>query len=103
MSKKASERRVVMAKVVAGRWLQDRVRPEYRLKVYYGAREIRGLPGLLRSFRDGTVKIGSIEPIMDLGIQEGFDHFIVWSSEREGLLKLRTWFEERGCETSGIW
>jgi len=103
MDKTASGHRVVMAKVVAQRWLEARAKPEYRLKVYYAAKEIRGLPALLRSFRDGKLKVGSIDPIPDLGVKEGFDHFLIWSSDRSGLVNLRKWFEDRGCETSGIW
>jgi hypothetical protein len=103
MGEKASESRVVMAKIVAGRWLDARTRDEHRLKVYYGPREIKNLPGLLRSFRDEKLKIGSIDPIPDLGIQEEFDSITIWSTDRVGLVHLREWFEERGCETSGIW
>jgi len=103
MAKKASIKRVVMAKVVAQQWLESTTRPEFRLQVYYGAREIRGLPALLRSFRDGKLKIGSVEPIQDLGVKEGFDSFTIWSSDREGLKQLQEWFEVRGCETTGVW
>ncbi len=103
MGDTASERRVVMAKVVALRWLEAHSHPEFRLKVYYGPRDIRNLPGLLRSFRDAKIKIGSIEPIEDLGMQEEFDHLTVWSSDHAGLVQLRDWLEARGCETSGIW
>ena len=103
MSNKASERRVVMAKMVAARWLEVNAHAEHRMKVYYGPREIKNLPGLLRSFRDAKLKIGSIEPIADLGMREEFDHIVLWSSKRAGLIQLREWFEERGCETTGIW
>jgi hypothetical protein len=103
MAEEASERRVVMAKRVARRWLKANTHPEYRLKVYYGPREIRGLPALLRSFRDAKLKVGSIDPIKDLGIKEEFDHFMIWSSDHDGLVQLKEWFETRGCETTGIW
>lgn len=103
MGDRVSKRRVVMAKVVALRWLQDHTYPEYRLKVYYGPKEIRGVPSLLRSFRDGKLRIGSIESISDLGIREEFDHFVIWSSDQSGLVQLREWFEKRDFETSGIW
>lgn len=103
MGHKASTKRVVLAKVVAKRWLEANVQPEYRLTVYAGAKEIKGVPSLLRSFRDAKLKIGSVDPIPDLGIQEGFDHITVWSSDREGLQRLQGWFEDRGCETTGVW
>jgi hypothetical protein len=94
-----------MARRLAARWLQDRVHPEFRLKVFTvgTSREKKALPSLLRSFRDDKVKLGSIDPLPDLGVKEGFDHFVVWSSHREALLKLGSWLEERGYETSGIW
>jgi hypothetical protein len=102
-TKQASIKRVVMAKMIAQQWLERQTRPEYRLRVYYAAREIRGLPALLRSFRDGKLKMGSINPIPDLGVKEDFDSFTVWSSDREGLQELQKWFETRGCETTGVW
>jgi hypothetical protein len=98
-----SERRVVMARNVAARWLAAHAQPLHSLTVYYGAREIKNLPGLLRSFRDERIRLGSMAPIPDLGLREEFDHFVVWSSDREGLVALSQWLEVRGCETSGIW
>lgn len=103
MGTKASERKIVMAKLVAARWLEARTHSEYRLKVYYGPREIKNLPGLLRSFRDAKLRIGSVEPIQDLGLREEFDHIEMWSSDRAKLAQLCAWFEERGLETSGVW
>lgn len=73
------------------------------MKVYYGARDMRYLPGLLRSFRDEYLKVGSINPIPDLGIKEAFDHLEVWTSDRNGLMALKEWCERRGCETTGVW
>lgn len=92
-----------MARNLARRWLEAAAHPEYRLTVYYVGQEIKGLPNLLRSFRDGRVKIGSVEPIPDLGISEGFDSVTVWSSDREALRRLSAWFEQRGFETTGVW
>jgi hypothetical protein len=104
MPKKPSHRRIVMARRLAKRWVEANARPEYRLKVYRSAaKELKNLPGLLRSFRDGKLKIAGIEPIEDLGIQPGFDHLIVWSSNRKGLIELDAWFHKSGCETTGVW
>lgn len=100
---KPSERRVVMAHNVAARWLSARATPVHWLTVYYGPREIKNLPGLMRSFRDERVRLGSMQPIPDLGVREEFDHFVVWSSDRGGLIALSHWLETRGLETSGIW
>jgi hypothetical protein len=96
-------RRVVMAKTVARQWLQDRASPEYRLTVYYGAKDIRGACNLVRSFRDDRVKMAGVEPLPDLGMAEAFDSFTVWTKNREALLTLNEWFEKRGYETSGVW
>jgi len=103
MTRKASERRVVMAKRLAQRWVKDRARPEHRLTVYYGSQHIKNLTGLLRSFRDEKLRIGSVEPITDLGIKDSIDSLTLWSSDREGLLALNKWFEARDFETSGVW
>lgn len=105
MGHEPSERRVVMARRIARRFLEERAQPEYRLKVFYygSAREKKSLPNLLRSFRDGKLRIGKVNPIPDLGINEDFDHFMIWSSERESLIQLKDWFEDHGYETSGIW
>ena len=102
---KPSETRVVLARRLAARWLSERASPEYRVKVYTvgSAREKKQLPNLLRSFRDARVHIGSMEPIPDLGVREGFDHFVLWSSDGDALMKLSTWLESKGYETTGIW
>lgn len=104
---KPSERRVVMARRLAARWLQDRATPEYRMEVLAigVSRDRKALPNLLRSFRDNKIKLGGsdLDPIPDLGVREGFDKFILWSSDREALNKLATWLESKGYETSGIW
>jgi len=76
---------------------------EYRFSVLFGAREIRNLPGLLRSFRDGKVAMEDVPQIHDLGVKESFDTVSVWSTDREGLIKLKDWFEKRGFETTGVW
>jgi hypothetical protein len=70
MDNKPSERRVVMARNVAARWLVARAQPLHWLRVYYGARDIKNLPGLMRSFRDERVRLGSMPPIHDLVIRE---------------------------------
>ena len=104
MSKsKPSHRRVAMAKRLARRWVQANVRPEYRVTVYMGPKGLRNLPGLLRSFRDGKLKVGSVDPVTDLGIKAGFDHVEIWSADRKGLVALDSWLREVGCETTGVW
>jgi hypothetical protein len=97
------EKRVVVAKWVAGRWIRRLAHPEYRLKILYGARGIRNLPNLLRSFRDGKVALEDIQQISDLGIKESFDSLEIWSRNREPLVQLKDWFEKRGLETTGVW
>lgn len=93
-----------MAKSVARKWLTKHARTEYRLSIYSGASgKVRNLPSLLKSFRDGKIKMGSVIPIGDLGIKEGFDNLVVWSSNREALVSLENWLNERSIETSGIW
>lgn len=92
-----------MAGRVAKRWLKANLRDEYRLTVFQSGKGVKNLPGLLRSFRDGKIKIGSVLPIRDLGIKLGFDQVDIWSSDKEHLIELDTWLRNAGCETSGIW
>jgi len=94
-----------MARRVAQQFLEDKAQPEYRMRIYYlgNPRERRAYPNVLRSFRDEKLKIGSVPPIPDLGVKEDFDHFVVWSSDRDSLIQLKDWFEDHGHETSGVW
>lgn len=99
----SKEKRVVMTRRVAGRWLHRIAQPEFRLRVLYGAREIRNLASLLESFRDGRVAMAAVPKIANLGIRADFDGIELWSSDREGILALESWFEKRGFETTGVW
>ena len=97
-----SERRVIMAKALAKRFLAGEMRAEYRLRVYHD-HEIRNLGGLLRSFRDGKVAMSGVLPVSDLGIRDGYDHIEIWSRNREALKTLENWFAKRGFITTGLW
>lgn len=103
MAEQKPKKRVVMAKRVARRWVGKFSTPEYRFQVLYGAREIKNLPNLLRSFRDGKVAMSEVDSLPDLGVKESFDAVEVWSRNREALVKLAAWFEKRGFETTGVW
>jgi len=105
MAKKAHrpDKHVVLARSVARRWVARVAEPEYRVKVLLGAREIRNLPSLLRSFRDNKIAMQDVPNIRDLGIKEHFDSMELWSHNREGLQKLAGWFEKRGFDTTGVW
>ena len=101
---KPSEKIVIMAKDIAKQWLRKRVTDEYRLKIYSTQTvDFQPLPGLLKSLREGKVKLGSVTQIKDLGVDVGFDYISIWSSERETLIELKDWLEKRGFETSGVW
>jgi hypothetical protein len=101
MSTKDSARRVVMSKEVAEKWLLQQAKPEYRVRVFNS--NAKNYVGLLRSFRDGKVKLAGVSPLPDLGVKEDFDGFYVWSSNQEALKTLQCFFEQRGLETSWIW
>ena len=56
MADTPSYKRVLMARRLAKKWVLRKARPEYRLTIYRSAnRELRNLPDLLKSFRDGKV------------------------------------------------
>jgi hypothetical protein len=103
MSKQGSEKRVLMTKRVAAKWLRAVSFPEYRIRVLYGAHEIRNLPSLLHSFRDGKVAMQDVTRVADLGVKADFDGLTLWSRDHDGLQALGNWFEKRGFETTGIW
>lgn len=103
MSHTLSGRRIVMARALARVWLASHTRPEHRLTVYFLGKEARGIPNLLRSFRDAKLRIGSVDPIPDLGVQEEFDSVTVWSSDRDAIVRLAAWFESHGYDTTGVW
>lgn len=103
MSSPIKERRVVMARRVAAKWIARTARAEYRFDVLSGAAALRQIPNTLRSFRDGKVSFASIPQIPDLGIQEHGDILTLWSRDRIAILALKDWFEARGFETTGVW
>ena len=100
---RVQQKRVVMARDIARRWVGRVAHAEYRIRVLYGAREYKNLPNLLRAFRDGKVAMKGLGSIPDLGVKEDFDALELWSSNREALFKLGRWFESRGFETTGVW
>jgi hypothetical protein len=101
---KQRRKEVVLAKAVARRWLKARSREEHRVRVFCSSsKEGRHLPNLLRLFRDGKVALEEVPPIPDLGITTHFDFVSVWSGDRQAIIKLNSWFEKQGYETTGIW
>lgn len=102
MSEQA-EKKVVMAKRVAARWIARKAKAEYRFSVLMGQREIRNLPNLLKSMRDGKLAMEGVPTIPDLGVREDFDKVTMWSNDREAMLRLADWFERRGFDTTGVW
>lgn len=101
--KQKTVKRVELAKKVASRWLEAAAKEEYRISVYSTASSSKNLPVMLRLFRDGRMKIGSVKPITDLGVKVAFDHLEIWSSNHDGMVQLDSWLRDRGYETSGIW
>jgi hypothetical protein len=101
--KQKTVKRVELAKKVASRWLEAAAKEEYRISVYSTASSSKNLPVMLRLFRDGRMKIGSVKPITDLGVKVAFDHLEIWSSNRDSMIQLDSWLRDRGYETSGIW
>lgn len=98
-----TKKRVVMVKRVASSWVARKVQAEHRFSVFLGSKEIRNLPNLLRSFRDGKVVLSGVPPFSEFGISEEGDRISLWSSNREAMKSLMEWFEVRGFETTGVW
>ena len=103
MPKDHKEKRVMMTKRVAERWLKAVMYPEYRFKVLYGSKDFRNMASLMHSFRDGRIAMQDVPRVADLGVKDGFDGLELWSKDHDGLLSLQAWYEKRGFETTGIW
>ena len=101
MSDTPPARRVVMSRKIARQWLLKQAKPEYRFRVFNP--NAKDYPSVLRSFRDGKLKMGSVQPLPDLGVKEDFEGFYVWSSDMTSLKTLQQWFAKRGLETTWIW
>ena len=92
-----------MAKMVSRKWLAKNVHAEHRMTVYStDQRMLRALPSLLRSFRDGRIKLGSLQSISDLGIKEEGDGVTLWSADSDKMASLQTWLEKKGYDTTGV-
>lgn len=102
-SLKPSTTRVAMARRVADQWIAENARPEYRITAYFSQSSPQNLPGLLKAFRDGNVRLGSTPSMPDLGVKAGFDQIVLWSKDRAAMVALDNWLTKRGCDTSGIW
>ena len=97
------EKRVLMAKRIATRWLIRVAKSEYRLTVFYGAKGSQNIANLLRCFRDGKVALQGVAPRSDIGVKDHGDEVEIWTSSREAMVQLKDWFETRGYETTGVW
>ncbi len=104
MSKEEHQRRVVMERRVAKRWIMRLAQEQHSVTVLYQAKESgQRTANFIRAFRDGKAAVKGVPTIPDLGIDESFDGLHLWSSDREALARLATWFEKRGYETTGVW
>jgi len=102
-SERKENRRVIMARAVARRWLKKVATVEYRIRVFYGSRNYKNLPNLLRAFRDGKVIVAGVPIVSDLGIKADFDGIELWSRDFDGLCRLNGWLEKQSFDTTGIW
>lgn len=111
MANSPSTVRVVMAKMVASRWLAALSKSEYRFNIFGFAHpsKAKKFASSLRSLRDRQVRKGASEenvrfPIIpDLGVRETGDGVEVWSSNVDALRKLANWAESSGLNTDFIW
>jgi len=102
MANRPSERRVIMAKTLAKEWLQKNATAEYRFRVYHNG-DSMAYVHLLRSFRDGRLRLAGVEKLPDLGVKEEVGGMTVWSSDWKSVMSLKDFFEKKGMETSWIW
>lgn len=103
MSQLPPEKRVIMAKKVAQRWLEENAFPEYRFRVLLNGGDAPAYAGLLKGLRDGRITLQKVARIPDLGVQEEVGSLTVWSANKAGMQSLRDYFMRRGMDTSWIW
>ena len=96
-----SIKRIIMAGEIAANWINKRTKQEHRMRVYSGTFD--NLANLLRSFRDGKMAVSGISRIPDLGIIEKMEYIDVWSSDRDGMVRLAAWLDKRNIENTGVW
>lgn len=97
-----TQRRVVMARAVAAQWLDSVSRPEYHLTVYIPGGDTRNVPSLMEGFRAGRIRFAGLTTPANFGAAFEFDLINLWSSDGEALVKMASWFEARGYETTGV-
>lgn len=94
--------KIIMMYDVASEWVTKNSCPEYRVTIFVG-HDKKKMISLLKSFRDGRISLGGIDPLNDLGITEASETITVWSADRVALKQVVDWFESRGFESTGIW
>ncbi len=104
MPEDENQRRVVMERRIARRWILGLAREQHTVSVLYQASEGgHRTANYIRAFRDGKAPLKGVPAIPDLGIEETFDGMRLWSSDHDALARLASWFEKRGYETTGVW
>ncbi len=103
MSEELVTRRILMAKKLARKWLEENSSAEYRLTIYENVE--RGginLPSILRSLRTKRSRWASVGPIPDLTVKVGFDFVVVRSSDESSIVQLDGFLRSQGYETFGV-
>lgn len=103
MDQVSTEKRVIMARGVARKWLEKNAFAEYRFRVLLNGGDAHTYSHLLKGHRDGRVVLSKVASIPDLGVQEEIGSLTVWSSNKQGMLSLLRFFAKRGMDTSWIW
>ncbi len=103
MDQVSTEKRVIMAREVARKWLEKHSFAEYRFRVLLNGGDANAYASLLKGHRDGRVALTKVAHIPDLGVREEVGSLTVWSSNKQGMLSLRQYFTNRGMDTSWIW
>ena len=97
------EKKTLMAKSIADLYLQKLAQAEHRIKIFYGAGgDQRSIPSLLRSFRDGRIRMVGVSPTSHIGISEEMDGLVIWSSDEEFIRTFCAWCDVRGIDHTGV-
>lgn len=93
----------LMAKKVAGRWLESHIIPEYKLTIYVNSKDNGiNVPALIRTAKKRKTRWSQNGPYPDFKIRASFDFVTVRSKDEKALLEIESFFKKMGYETFGV-
>lgn len=103
MSEELITKRILMAKKLARKWLEENSSAEYRLTIYENIERNKiNLPSVLRAMKTKRSKWASVGPVPDMIVKVGFDFVVVRSKDEDSITRLDSFLRDQGYETFGV-